>query len=106
MLVQQAQGGDREALEKLLRRHYDRIYRVCRRMTGNDSDAADAAQNALIAVTRGLPRFDERSRFSTWAYRIAVNCSIDELRRRTRSETLRLDDLENSGVSARVASLS
>jgi len=76
----------------LLRRHYDRIYAVCRRMTGNDADAADAAQDALMAVARGLPRFDERSRFSTWVYRIAVNSSIDELRRRSRRHTVSLDD--------------
>jgi RNA polymerase sigma-70 factor (ECF subfamily) len=53
-------------------------------MTGNDDDAADAAQEALLAVTRGLPRFDGRSAFSTWSYRIAVNASLDELRRRKR----------------------
>jgi RNA polymerase sigma-70 factor (ECF subfamily) len=84
VLVGRAQAGDRDAMETLLRRHYDRIHGVCRRMTGNDADAADAAQNALIAVARGLPRFDVRSLFSTWAYRIAVNSSIDELRRRSR----------------------
>ncbi len=87
-----AQGGSRSALEALLRGHYDRVHAVCRRMTGNDSDAADAAQEALIAIARGLPRFDGRSRFSTWAYRIAVNASIDELRRRDRTRASSLDD--------------
>jgi RNA polymerase sigma-70 factor, ECF subfamily len=97
LLVARARDGDRDALEALLRGHYDRIHAVCRRMTGNDADAADAAQNALIAVTRGLPRFDDRSRFSTWSYRIAVNCSIDELRRRARTQTVSLDDLDRRG---------
>jgi RNA polymerase sigma-70 factor (ECF subfamily) len=91
-LVGRAQVGDRDAMEALLRRHYDRIYAVCRRMTGNDADAADAAQNALVAVARGLPRFDVRSLFSTWAYRIAVNCSIDELRRRSRWPSVSLEE--------------
>ncbi len=77
----------------LLRGEYDRVFAVCRRMTGDDSDAADAAQESLIAIARGLPRFDARSRFSTWAYRIAVNCSIDELRRRRRHETVTLDEV-------------
>jgi RNA polymerase sigma-70 factor (ECF subfamily) len=94
--VQLAQGGDREALELLLRRHYDRVFAVCRRITGNDADAADAAQNTLVALTRGLPRFDDRSRFSTWSYRVAVNCSIDELRRRARRPTLSWDDLDRA----------
>jgi RNA polymerase sigma-70 factor (ECF subfamily) len=62
-------------------------------MTGNDADAADATQEALIAVTRGLPGFDGRSRFSTWVYRLAVNASIDELRRRARRPAVSLDTM-------------
>ena len=79
-----AQGGDRGALDQLLRRHYDRVHAVCRRITGHDADAADAAQDAMIAIVRNLDRFDGRSSFGTWAYRIATNASLDELRRRKR----------------------
>ena len=79
-----AAGGDRDALDTLLRRHYDTLHAVCRRMLGNDTDAADAAQDALVGVARNIARFDGRSRFSTWAYRIAVNACLDELRRRGR----------------------
>lgn len=53
-------------------------------MTGSDADAADAAQEAMISIVRGLPRFDGRSAFTTWAYRITANACIDELRRRAR----------------------
>ena len=98
--MQRARLGDRDALEQLLRGHYDRIHAVCRRITGNPADAADAAQNALIAVTRNLARFDDRSRFSSWAYRIAVNCSIDELRRRSRAQMVSLDDVSEMSVAA------
>jgi RNA polymerase sigma-70 factor (ECF subfamily) len=83
-LTSAAQAGERRALDELLRRHYDRIFGVCRRITGNDADAADAAQEALISIVRSLHRFDGRSSFSTWAYRIATNASLDELRRRRR----------------------
>ena len=91
-----AQGGDRGALDQLFRIHYDRVVAVCRRITGNESDAADAAQEAMIAIVRGLPRFDGRSSFGTWAYRIATNASLDELRRRRRrpAPALRHDDSE------------
>jgi RNA polymerase sigma-70 factor (ECF subfamily) len=57
---------------------------VCRRITGHEADAADAAQDAMIAIVRNLERFDGRSSFGTWAYRIATNSSLDELRRRKR----------------------
>jgi len=83
-LVTAAQGGDRQALDRLLRHHYDRIHAVCRRITGNDADAADATQEALIAIVRGLPRFDGRSKVGTWMYRVATNATLDELRRRRR----------------------
>ena len=79
-----AQAGDRHALEALLRRHHDRLWRLCRRMMGDDHDAADALQDALIAVARGIRRFDGRSAFSTWSYRVAANACLDELRRRGR----------------------
>jgi len=82
--VQAAQGGDRSALDALLRRHYDRLYALCRRMTGDDADAADACQEALMAIVRGLPGFDRRSAFGTWAYRVTTNACLDELRRRRR----------------------
>lgn len=83
-LVSAAQSGDRKAMDNLLRRHYDRIHAICRRITGNEADALDATQEAMIAVVRGIPRFDGNSLFSTWVYRVATNASLDELRRRKR----------------------
>lgn len=97
-------GGDRKALERLLRDNYDRVFAVCRRLTGNDADGADAAQEAMIALVRGLPNFDGRSRFSTWAYRVAVNASIDEMRRRGRRPGVSLDELASAGAVGGVAS--
>jgi len=82
--VRAAQGGDKDALDALLRRHYDRLYALCRRMTGDPADAADACQEALIAIVRGLDGFDRRSAFGTWAYRVTTNACLDELRRRRR----------------------
>jgi RNA polymerase sigma-70 factor (ECF subfamily) len=93
-LVAAAQGGDRDALDALLRRHHDRVYALCRRITGHDADAHDATQEALLAIVRGLPRFDGRARFGTWAYRIATNACLDELRRRRRRPVPGLPDLD------------
>ncbi len=101
-LVTAAQGGDRGALDQLLRRHYDRVQAVCRRITGHEADAADAAQDAMIAIVRNLDRFDGRSSFGTWAYRIATNASLDELRRRKRRAVPTSDD-DNNNPHAEVA---
>jgi RNA polymerase sigma-70 factor, ECF subfamily len=51
---------------------------------GNDHDAEDAVQEALVAIARGIRRFDGRSAFTTWSYRVATNACLDELRRRRR----------------------
>jgi RNA polymerase sigma-70 factor (ECF subfamily) len=91
-LVTAAQGGDRGALDQLLHRHYDRVHAVCRRITGHDADAADATQEAMISIVRNLHRFDGHSSFGTWAYRIATNASVDELRRRKRRGVSLSDD--------------
>lgn len=83
-LAAAANAGDRSALEILLARHLDRVHAICRRVTGHPEDALDATQEALIAVTRGLHRYDGRSLFTTWLYRVATNAALDELRRRKR----------------------
>lgn len=94
-LVVAAQRGDASAMDELLRRHYDRVHAVCRRIAGSTRDADDAAQEAMIRVVRNLDRFDGRSAFGTWVYRIATNTAIDELRKRRRRPQLhviRADD--------------
>lgn len=109
VLVAAAQRGDRDALDRLLRRHYGRIHAVCRRIAGGSRDADDAAQEAMIGIVRGLPRFDGRSAFSTWVYRIATNAALDEVRRRTRRTHLQAvdtaeqpHDVVDDGAAARV----
>ncbi len=87
-------------MDHLLRRHFDRIHSVCRRITGNEADAADASQEAMVAMVRGLHHFDGRSSFATWAYRVATNASLDELRRRRRRPATSLDELDDNGGPA------
>jgi RNA polymerase sigma-70 factor (ECF subfamily) len=62
----------------------DRIHAVCRRLCPGRADAEDATQDALLAVVRGLPRFDGRSSFATWSHRVATNVCLDALRRQRR----------------------
>ncbi len=101
-MLDAARGGDRRALEALLVGHYDRVYALCRRMLGNDADAVDAAQDALLSAVRAITRFDGRSSFGTWLYRIATNACLDELRRRRRRPVVGLpaevdDDWDRPG---------
>lgn len=83
--------GDADALETLLRRHYDTVRAVCHRIVLNSADADDATQQALIAIARSIRNFNEQSKVSTWIYRIAVNAALDEIRR-TRRRAVPVDD--------------
>lgn len=107
-LVAAGRDGDRDALETLLRRHQPRLYAVCHRLTGTATEAEDACQEALIAIVRGLPSFDGRSAFSTWAYRVTTNTCLDELRRHRRRPEPRettdsVDSSDRRDVADRVA---
>ena len=102
-LAMAAAGGDRRALELLLDRHVDRVHAVCRRVVLHQEDALDATQEGLLAVARGIGRFDGRSRFTTWLHRVATNAALDELRRkRRRPVTGHLEDVA-AGAGERVA---
>ena len=83
-LVAAAQRGERHAMDTLLRKHYSYVTAITRRVTANEADAADATQNALIAVAKGIHKFDGTSSFTTWLHRVATNAALDELRRRKR----------------------
>ncbi len=98
-LARRAASGDRDALEALLSLHADRIHSLCRRVVADPDDALDATQEAMIAVARGIGRFDGRSAFTTWLYRVATNAAFDELRRRRRrpAPTEHVTELEATG---------
>ena len=98
-LARRAAAGDRGALEALLELHADRIHALCRRVVAHPEDALDATQEAMIAVVRGITRFDGRSAFTTWLYRVATNAALDELRRRRRRPTPSEPVREPAGTS-------
>ena len=103
-LVLRARNGDRDAFSELVVRHQQRVWRVCRQYVGRD-EADAAAQDTLVKAYTNLGSFDGRSAFSTWLTRIAINTSLDELRRRRR-EGLRVDvggDEEDHDVLSGVA---
>ena len=80
--VAQALGGDQDAFRVLVERHSRTLFRLAYRMTGNEQDAEEVVQEALLRAYRRLDRFESRSNFGTWLYRIGVNCALDLMRKR------------------------
>ncbi len=76
-LVVRARNGDGEAFAALIADHYERIYRTAWRWCGNRDDAEDIAQEVCVKVGQAIARFDGRSAFSSWVYRITLNAVRD-----------------------------
>lgn len=96
ILVERAKQGDQDAFETLFLQHSGRIYSIAYRMCGNDADAQDVTQEAMIKAWNALGRFKFQSEFGTWLYRIAINAAKDHLRR-AKKRPLSADALEDEG---------
>jgi len=81
-LIRRARAGDEDAFAKLVALHADRVYRALRRFGLDAGEADEVAQDVFLRAWRGLARFQERARFSTWLYRIAFNEAQRRLARR------------------------
>jgi len=81
-LVRRAQADDREAFEELMRRHQHRVFAVAGGILRKREDVEDIAQQAFVKAFFSLKRFDQRSAFSTWLYKITVNECWDMLRKK------------------------
>lgn len=79
-LVDRFLGGEAEAFDLLYSKYYDRVYAVAQGVLLRADEAADATQEIFTLIYRNLVKFDKRSKFSTWIYRVAVNRSIQQAR--------------------------
>jgi RNA polymerase sigma-70 factor (ECF subfamily) len=82
VLVSTAKSGDADAFVELSKRYYGRVFHETFRITKNFQDAEDAVQDSLLRAFRHLNNFEERSSFSTWLTRIAINSSLMILRKK------------------------
>lgn len=101
-LVARARAGDRAAFGELMRRYRPRIYALALHLTGCASDADDVAQEAFLRAYRSLAEFRAASEFFTWVYRIAVNLSLNEQRRKGRARSLHVDSMDDPRVALAV----
>jgi len=83
-LARSAACGDREAFSALIERHYDFIFRLAWRLSGNRADAEDVAQDVCARLGRAIRTYRAGSAFTTWLYAIVVNAVRDMARRNAR----------------------
>jgi len=95
-LVARVQRGEIRAFDVLVDRYKQRLYAMVYHMTGNHEDANDLVQDALIKAYKSLRSFKGQSSFYTWVYRIAVNRTINFLKRRKDRGHVSLNDVDAS----------
>ncbi|MBW3622356.1 MAG: sigma-70 family RNA polymerase sigma factor [Armatimonadetes bacterium] len=99
MLIQAARSGDRRAFDKLVTRHYPRVYRILSRLLGRPEDAEDAAQEVMIAAWRNLPCFRGDSAFTTWLHSVTVHRGYSAGRSLFRRNTVAMEEIPADAVS-------
>lgn len=96
--IKRIKEGDCEAFSWVVDRYKDMIYTICLRMLTVEADAHDAAQEIFVKVYRSVENFQEKSKFSTWIYRIAYNHCISEIRKKVKVIDL-VDEFPDDNVN-------
>ncbi len=84
--IQQLKNGQESAYKILVETHKNQVINTCFGFVSNNTDADDIAQEVFIEVFKSIDSFNEESKLSTWIYRIAVNKSLDFLRKAKRKK--------------------
>ena len=91
-LVVKAQGGDTNAFDELVTNYRGKVYAMIVNMIRNDADAWDLAQDVFVKAWKALPKFENRSAFYTWLYRITHNVTYDWMRKKKITAGTEFDD--------------
>jgi RNA polymerase sigma-70 factor, ECF subfamily len=91
-LVERFARGDSRAFDTIVQRYEQRVFAIALRMTGNHEDARDAMQDVFVSALRALRSFRGDAQLSTWIHRVAVNASLDVLRKRKRHTAQPLEE--------------
>ncbi len=90
-LVAGLQAGEPDAYRRLVALHSTNVYNVALKLLGDEQEAEDLLQETFLSAFKAIDRFEERSKLSTWLYRIAYNASLMRLRKRGQLMTFSLD---------------
>ncbi len=94
-------SGDSSAFDSIYGRYKDKVFAVSKGILLDSEDAADSVQETFRLVYRGLTKFNQRSRLSTWIFRIAVNCAIQMNRRKKyKSKQIELEELADIAANS------
>ena len=96
-LIQNCMKGDRQAYEALLVKYEKPVFNAAYRMLHSSDDASDVTQTVFLKVIENLDKYDPSYRFFSWIYRIALNESINCLKKQNRLDALEREPADPSG---------
>ena len=96
LLIRRAKDGDMDAFETLVRKYQKPIYALCRRMTGEHHSADDLSQETFIKAYLSLQKFKDEKSFFSWIRKIALNNSLNYLKKRKREEPLGIREMNTT----------
>ena len=104
VLVEQCRRGDSAATERLILKYQNRIYNAILRICANPDDAAELTQDTFVKVIENIDKFEARSSFYTWAFRIGVNLTLNYCQRSVKLglKSLDAENNEHGGKARRV----
>jgi RNA polymerase sigma-70 factor (ECF subfamily) len=102
VLVSRVQNGDVAAFDVLVRKYRERLYGIIYNLTSNREDAADLTQESFIKAFSSINRFQGKSAFFTWLYRIGVNTTLSHLKRNRFRRFFSLENIQEEGSNAQV----
>ena len=105
-LVEQCRNGDSAALEQIVLKYQNRIYNVILKICADPDDAAELTQDTFVKVIESFSSFKGESRFYTWAFRIAVNLTLNYCQRNARFRHCSLDAENDQNGSQKPQALS
>jgi RNA polymerase sigma-70 factor (ECF subfamily) len=92
-LVDEFKAGCTEAFEEIFTRYESKVMNLALRLTRNQEDAEEVAQDVFTTVYRKIDGFRGQSAFSSWLYRVVVNCAFMKLRKRKQNQTISMEEL-------------
>ncbi len=97
-LIERVCSGDLDAFEGIVERYKKKVYYIAYDIVGDHHEAEDVSQEVFIKMYRALDHFRKDAKMSSWLYQIAVNTSIDSLRRKKAKPHINVEDLDQVGV--------
>ncbi len=94
LLVMDAQDGSSEAMEKLVRRWQERLWKYAYRLTCDNQAAWDVTQQSWIGIIKGLRKLNDPANFKPWAYRITTNKAANWIKKKSKERKISLDNID------------